>query len=178
MTTRVVQWGSGNVGRHAIRTVVERPDLELAGLLVTNPAKVGKDAAEIAGLEGKVGVVATSDVDAIIALDADVVLHMPLPSLIHGDLWTGNVLCHDSRIAGLVDPAIYHADAEIELAFATLFGTFGDAFFARYTEHRPLAPGFFEARRDLYNLYPLLVHTALFGGSYARSVDRTVRRFV
>ena len=101
----------------------------------------------------------------------------PAASLIHGDVWAGNVLTRDGRIAGFVDPAIYYADPEIELAFSTLFSTFGDAFFARYREHRPIAPGFFEARRDIYNLYPLLVHTALFGGHYADAVERTLRRF-
>jgi len=99
------------------------------------------------------------------------------PSLIHGDLWTGNVLCRAGRIAGFVDPAIYYADAEIELAFSTLFGTFGDAFFESYRRRRPLRPGFFEQRRDLYNLYPLLVHVRLFGGSYVGSVERTLARF-
>lgn len=99
------------------------------------------------------------------------------PSLIHGDMWTGNVLCNGGRIAGFVDPAIYYADPEIELAFATMFGTFGDTFFARYAEHRPIAPGFFETRRDLYNLYPLLVHVRLFGGSYVNSVDATLQRY-
>lgn len=99
------------------------------------------------------------------------------PCLIHGDMWTGNVLCHDGCIAGFVDPAIYFADPEIELAFSTLFGTFGDAFFNRYAEHRPIAPGFFEERKDLYNLYPLLVHVRLFGGSYVASVERTLSRF-
>jgi len=99
------------------------------------------------------------------------------PSLLHGDMWTGNVLCAQGRIAGFVDPAVYYGDAEIELAFSTLFGTFGDPFFRRYHELRPLAPGFFEQRRDLYNLYPLLVHVRLFGGSYFGSVERTLSRF-
>lgn len=101
----------------------------------------------------------------------------PAPSLIHGDMWGGNVLAKDGRIAGFVDPAIYYADAEIELAFATLFSTFGDSFFRRYAEHRPIRPGFFEERRDLLNLYPLLVHVRLFGGSYVRSVERTLAKF-
>ncbi len=101
----------------------------------------------------------------------------PYPSLIHGDMWTGNVLCNGGRIAGFVDPAIYYADPEIELAFSTLFGTFGDTFFKRYEEHRPLAPGFFEERRDLYNLYPLLVHVCLFGGSYLKNVEQTLTQF-
>jgi fructosamine-3-kinase len=99
------------------------------------------------------------------------------PSLIHGDMWGGNVLCRSGRISGFVDPAIYYADPEIELAFSTLFGTFGDAFFGRYREIRPLAPGFLEERRDLYNLYPLLVHVRLFGGHYVGQVERTLGRF-
>ena len=99
------------------------------------------------------------------------------PALIHGDMWTGNVLCTSGKVAGFVDPAIYYADPEIELAFATLFNTFGDAFFARYAEHRPLKPDFFKVRRDLYNLYPLLVHTKLFGGSYVNSIDSTLKKF-
>jgi hypothetical protein len=84
MTIRVVQWGSGNVGRSAIATVAGRPDMELVGLLVTNPDKVGRDAGALAGIDD-LGVAATADVDDIVALDADVVLHMPLPSLVYGD---------------------------------------------------------------------------------------------
>jgi len=98
-------------------------------------------------------------------------------SLIHGDMWTGNVLSAHDHITGFIDPAIYFADAEIELAFTTLFGTFGDAFFSRYHELRPIRPGFFEERCDIYNLYPLLVHVRLFGGSYVAAVDRTLNKF-
>ena len=99
------------------------------------------------------------------------------PSLIHGDVWTTNVLARNGRIAGFVDPAIYYADPEIELAFITLFDTFGAAFFERYGEIRPLRPGFFEERRDLYNLYPLLTHVRLFGGSYVSAVERILEQF-
>ncbi|MEJ2121339.1 MAG: fructosamine kinase family protein [Alphaproteobacteria bacterium] len=98
------------------------------------------------------------------------------PSLIHGDMWGGNVLARDGRIAGFVDPAIYHADPEIELAFSTLFSTFGAPFFERYDEIRPLKPGFFEVRRELYNLYPLLVHVRLFGGGYLGGVEATLKK--
>jgi fructosamine-3-kinase len=102
----------------------------------------------------------------------------PQACLIHGDIWAGNVLTRDGRIAAFVDPAIYFADPEIELAYASLFNTFGEPFFARYQELRPIAPGFHEARRDLYTLYPLLVHTALFGGPYGSSVAAIVGRYL
>lgn len=98
------------------------------------------------------------------------------PSLIHGDVWTTNVLAVGDQITGFVDPALYFADPEIELAFTTLFDTFGQPFFRRYEEIRPLAPGFFDTRRDIYNLYPLLVHVRLFGGSYISLVESTLRR--
>jgi 2,4-diaminopentanoate dehydrogenase len=81
---RVVQWATGNVGRHALGAIIDRPDLVLVGVFVTNPAKAGRDAGELAGRE-PVGVVATTELDEILALDPDVVIHTPLPSLVHGD---------------------------------------------------------------------------------------------
>ena len=99
------------------------------------------------------------------------------PALIHGDLWGGNILARDGKLVGVVDPAISFSDPEIELAFTTLFGTFEKPFFVRYHALRPIAPGFFEERRDLYNLYPLLVHARLFGGTYVGDVERIVKRF-
>lgn len=100
------------------------------------------------------------------------------PSLLHGDVWTTNVLALGGSVTGFLDPAIYYGAPEIELAFTTLFGTFGTPFFERYDELRPIPHGFFELRRDLYNLYPLLVHTRLFGGGYAASVEHIVSRLV
>lgn len=99
------------------------------------------------------------------------------PSLIHGDAWAGNILAKDDEITGFLDPAIYFADPEIELAFTSLFGTFGDPFFQRYHEIKTIKPGFMDTRRHIYNLYPLLVHVRLFGGSYVSSVDQTLHRF-
>ncbi len=100
----------------------------------------------------------------------------PASSLIHGDVWGGNVLLRGGRVAAFLDPAVYYADAEIELAFTTLFSTFGQGFYRAYDERRGIRPGFFELRRDLYNLYPLLVHAVLFGGSYVGQVDGITRR--
>jgi fructosamine-3-kinase len=99
-------------------------------------------------------------------------------SLVHGDVWGGNVLVHHGRLAAFIDPAIYFADPEVELAFITLFSTFGDAFFRRYAAHRRIDRGFFEVRRDLYNLYPLLVHAVLFGSAYGQRVERTLTHLV
>ncbi len=99
------------------------------------------------------------------------------PSLIHGDLWRGNILAGLGRVAGFVDPAIYYAHPEIELAFGTLFGTLNQSFFCKYNELRPISPGFFERRRDLYNLYPLLVHVRLFGAGYLPQVETVLSRF-
>ncbi|MGH6749424.1 MAG: fructosamine kinase family protein [Methyloceanibacter sp.] len=100
----------------------------------------------------------------------------PFPSLLHGDLWTGNVLVREGRIAGFVDLAISCGHPEIELAFATMFGTFGKTFFEVYESLVPLEPGFHEIRASLYNLYPSLVHVRLFGASYLAGIERTLAR--
>jgi fructosamine-3-kinase len=99
------------------------------------------------------------------------------PALIHGDIWATNVLTTRETITAFIDPAIYYAAAEMELAYTTLFGTFQEPFFRRYGEIRPLDSEFFTTRRHLYNLVPLLVHVWHFGGSYVQSVDEMLRRF-
>ena len=98
------------------------------------------------------------------------------PALIHGDIWGGNVLVDQGRLKALIDPAIYYADPEVELAFIDMFNTFGPRFYDRYSEHRPIAREFFEIRRQLYNLFPILVHIRLFGGTYVRSLRSTLGR--
>jgi len=76
----------------------------------------------------------------------------------------------------LVDPAISCGHPEIELAFTTLFGTFGTSFFEAYESVLPLEPGFHEIRSDLYNLYPRLVHVRLFGAGYLGGIEQTLER--
>lgn len=99
-------------------------------------------------------------------------------SLLHGDIWTGNVLYHDQKIAAFIDPAIHYGHREIELAYTTLFHTFGEGFFPRYNDHYPLDKEFFTVRMPIYHLYPLLVHAVLFGGSYGQEVDAILDRFI
>lgn len=94
------------------------------------------------------------------------------PCLIHGDLWAGNVLWRGGRVAGIIDPAVYSADREVELAFMDLFGSFGPRFWEAYQVYRPIRPGFFERRMHAYKVYPLLVHVALFGSGYCAPLER------
>jgi fructosamine-3-kinase len=98
------------------------------------------------------------------------------PSLLHGDLWGGNYFFDAEGEATIYDPAVYYGNREMELAFTHLFGGFSAAFYNAYEEAYPLQPGFTD-RKDIYNLYPLLVHTNLFGQSYARRVEGNVKRF-
>ncbi|HLY32954.1 MAG TPA: hypothetical protein VKQ07_00350 [Jatrophihabitantaceae bacterium] len=75
MTLRVVQWSTGNVGRHAIAGIVNRPELELVGVWVSSEAKAGQDAGRLAGLDRDLGVLATTDADALLALRPDCIVH-------------------------------------------------------------------------------------------------------
>ncbi|MFW6199926.1 MAG: fructosamine kinase family protein [Gemmatimonadota bacterium] len=89
------------------------------------------------------------------------------PSLLHGDLWSGNVYPGPRGEPVLIDPAVYRGHGEVDLAMTELFGGFGQEFYREYREVRPLAAGYREVRRHVYQLYPLLVHVNLFGGGYA-----------
>jgi fructosamine-3-kinase len=97
-------------------------------------------------------------------------------SLLHGDLWGGNVLFPGDGTAVLIDPAVYFGHREADLAMTSLFGGFSPDFYRSYQEEWPLEPGFDE-RRDIYNLYHLLNHLNLFGTNYRSSCEAIVRRF-
>jgi hypothetical protein len=84
MAHRVIQWATGNVGRSSLRSVLQHPELELAGVLAFDPAKAGRDAGELCRMP-PVGVAASCDPEEVLSLDAECVLHMPLPSARHGD---------------------------------------------------------------------------------------------
>ena len=99
------------------------------------------------------------------------------PSLLHGDLWSGNVICGPEGKAMLIDPAAYIGHAEADLAMTKLFGGFPEKFYDAYREANPLEPGY-ENRRDLYNLYQLLNHLNLFGPTYLGPVLSIVDEYV
>ena len=99
------------------------------------------------------------------------------PSLLHGDLWSGNVMCGPEGKAMLIDPAAYIGHAEADLAMTELFGGFPEKFYDAYREANPLEPGY-ENRRDLYNLYQLLNHLNLFGPTYLGPVLSIVDEYV
>ena len=98
------------------------------------------------------------------------------PALLHGDLWSGNVYPGPGGEPVLVDPAVYRGHREVDLAMAELFGGLPEDFFLRYRRAWPLPPGYDEVRRDLYQLYYLLVHVNLFGSSYVAGTMERVRR--
>lgn len=98
------------------------------------------------------------------------------PALLHGDLWSGNLLCDDAGRPVLIDPAVYYGHREMDLAMTKLFGGFDDALYTAYRAEWPLEKGW-EERMDLCNLYPLMVHVNLFGGGYVAQVEAVLRRF-
>lgn len=97
-------------------------------------------------------------------------------SLIHGDLWSGNVIADERGSPAIIDPATHYGWAEAELAMTTLFGAFPAAFYQAYEEVRPLEHGY-RQRFSIYNLYHLLNHLNLFGAGYLGDVLGILRRF-
>ncbi|MCC7208455.1 MAG: fructosamine kinase family protein [Anaerolineae bacterium] len=98
------------------------------------------------------------------------------PSLLHGDLWSGNYMVADGDRPVIIDPAVYYGNREVEIAFTELFGGFPPGFLDAYSEAYPLPAGYRE-RRALYQLYPLLVHLNLFGEGYGPQVDAVCARY-
>lgn len=95
------------------------------------------------------------------------------PARLHGDLWGGNAIVDEGGRPCLIDPAVYGGHREVDLAMMTLFGGFGARVFASYEEAFPLAAGH-QDRVPLYQLYFLMVHVNLFGGSYVAQVEHVL----
>ncbi len=97
-------------------------------------------------------------------------------SLLHGDLWSGNVISDPNGAPALIDPAVWYGWAEADLAMTALFGGFPERFYQAYANYRPLTPGY-RQRFPLYNLYHLLNHLNLFGVGYLGEVEMILRQF-
>ncbi|WP_218079858.1 fructosamine kinase family protein [Anthocerotibacter panamensis] len=99
--------------------------------------------------------------------------YRPQPSLVHGDLWSGNVAFTPAGEPVIFDPALYWADREVDLAMTELFGGFAAPFYRAYEQVYPLDPGY-PRRKTLYNLYHVLNHFNLFGGGYGAQAERMI----
>lgn len=103
--------------------------------------------------------------------------HNPSPSLLHGDLWSGNASFLDDGTPVIFDPATYYGDRETDIAFSEFFGGFPGSFYRAYEKDWPLPAGY-EKRKVLYNLYHVLNHANLFGGGYAGQAERMLRNII
>jgi fructosamine-3-kinase len=103
--------------------------------------------------------------------------HQPAPSILHGDLWGGNLSYDRLGQPVIYDPAVYFGDREADLAMTELFGGFGSRFYAAYRESWPLSPGY-TTRKVLYNLYHILNHLNLFGGGYLSQAEGMIDRLL
>ena len=103
--------------------------------------------------------------------------HKPAPSLLHGDLWSGNYAYTQDGNPIIFDPAIYYGDREADIAMTELFGGFGQDFYTAYNESWPLDKGY-KQRKTLYNLYHILNHANLFGTSYLNQAVGMMERLV
>ena len=97
-------------------------------------------------------------------------------ALLHGDLWSGNVIINSKGAPSIIDPAVYYGHREAEIAFTRLFGGFEKSFYEAYGHHFPLTAAF-EQRIGLYNLYPLLVHANIFGQNYLSRVRSIIAKY-
>ena len=116
-------------------------------------------------------------IDKLLDNLADFLIEPRSPSLLHGDLWAGNVMCDTKTQAMLIDPACYVGHPEADIAMTELFGGFSDRFYAAYKNTGLLQPQYKE-RRDLYNLYHLLNHLNMFGESYLPAVKSILEKYV
>ncbi len=107
----------------------------------------------------------------------DLIPEEPKASLLHGDLWSGNMLFSQDKAVGFIDPAISYGHNEMDLAFIELMGGLSDHFFDAYQHAIPIDAGFHEERKFIYQLWPLLVHVRLFGGGYVQDVANILSKF-
>lgn len=131
---------------------------------------------ELAVNQGDVNYVESKIFDSLF-VKLDELIPREKPSLLHGDLWSGNFLVGPAEEAVLIDPAVYYGHREMDLAMMHLFGGFSPKVFDAYHEMYPLENGW-RKRIELNQLYPLLVHVNLFGRSYWDRVKKIVEGYI
>lgn len=132
---------------------------------------------ELATRNGYGGELQRAGADLLDVLPAFFDGYTPQPSLLHGDLWGGNHAYLADGTPVIFDPACYYGDRECDLAMTELFGGFSADFYTAYTAAWPLDTGY-TTRRDLYNLYHILNHANLFGGSYVKQAAHLIQRLL
>lgn len=136
---------------------------------ITRQARMAKDA-------GLLPAKTLTQLDTLCGKLEELIGHQPAPSLLHGDLWSGNAYFAENG-PYLIDPATYYGDREVDIAMTQLFGGFSSEFYSAYQSAYPLKPGY-KDRLPLYQLYYLLVHVNLFGRGYLPGVERILNRYV
>ena len=132
---------------------------------------------ELAAERGHRGALQRDGARLLDVLPALLAGHEPVPSLVHGDLWSGNAARHRDGEPVVFDPAVHFADREVDVAMSELFGGFGADFYAAYDDAWPRADGHV-IRRTLYNLYHVLNHLNLFGGGYGAQAQTMIVRLL
>ncbi|MDF2436907.1 MAG: fructosamine kinase family protein [Bacteroidota bacterium] len=103
-------------------------------------------------------------------------LPVEAPALLHGDLWSGNYMTTEDGSPCFFDPAVYYGHREVDIAMTRLFGGFPEIFYEAYNDELPFENDW-RNRMDIYNLYPILVHVNLFGGTYVRQAESIIQRY-
>jgi fructosamine-3-kinase len=127
---------------------------------------------------GKVKLAFMDKLDQLISKLDNFLPKTPKASLLHGDVWRGNMLFQDNKIAAFIDPAISYGHHEMDLAFIDLMGGLDPMFFDAYHQISTIDAGFHEERKAIYQLWPLLVHIKLFGGGYVKDAETILDRFL
>jgi fructosamine-3-kinase len=160
--TRLARWGGGSSWIGACEVDAS-----------TSPDGAAFYGARLAALAARCGL--ERPVDRVVSRLAEL-LPAGGPALLHGDLWWGNVLYGADSRAWLIDPSVHGGHPEEDLAMLGLFGSIPSRLLRAYEEAYPLQPGW-QGRVALFQLYPLLVHTALFGGGYRAQAEAVARRY-
>ena len=131
-------------------------------------------AAKAATANGRLPASFAARIERIAARLEDLLEEPARPSLLHGDVWASNILAEGSRITAFLDPSLCYGHSELELAYAATFGGFGPPLFDAYEERRPVAREVWTNSRDVYALYPAIMHVYYFGERYLPLLDSTL----